>query len=127
MEYAIVTTGGKQYRVSPGDMVDVEKLPGEAGDRVELTQVLLLSLEGKVTVGTPTVDGAMVIGEVAEQRRGEKLVVFRYKNKTRQGVKTGHRQYLSRLQIKEIVAGSVPQAPRRRRSRRPVEEASHGP
>ncbi len=105
MDYAIVQTGGKQYRVSPGDILDVDKLPVEAGDRIELTQVLLLSHEGKVTVGTPTVQGARVIGEVAEQRRGDKIVVFRYKNKTRTGVKTGHRQYLSRLQIKEIVAG----------------------
>lgn len=126
MDYAIVETGGKQYRVSPGDVVDVEKLPAEAGDRVELTQVLLLSHEGKVTIGTPTVQGAMVIGEVAEQRRGDKIVVFRFKNKTRQGVKTGHRQYLSRLQIKEIVAGSAPR-PRRSRSQRPVQESSHGP
>ncbi|MDO8750460.1 MAG: 50S ribosomal protein L21 [Dehalococcoidia bacterium] len=126
MDYAIVATGGKQYRVSPGDVLDVDKLPAEAGDRVELTQVLLLSHDGKVTVGTPTVQGAMVIGEVAEQRRGDKIVVFRYKNKTRQGVKTGHRQFLSRLEIKEIVAGSVPPV-RRGRSRRPVEEASHGP
>ncbi len=126
MNYAIVETGGKQYRVSPGDVVDVDKLPAQAGDRVELTQVLLLSNDGKVTVGTPTVEGAMVIGEVAEQRRGEKIVVFRFKNKTRQGVKTGHRQFLSRLQIKEIVDGSVPQA-RGGRSSRPAEESSHGP
>ncbi|MEK7777101.1 MAG: 50S ribosomal protein L21 [Chloroflexota bacterium] len=126
MDYAIVATGGKQYRVSPGDVLDVDKLPAEAGDRVELTQVLLLSHEGKVTVGTPTVQGARVIGEVAEQRRGDKIVVFRFKNKTRQGVKTGHRQFLSRLEIKEIVAGSVPPV-RRSRSRRPAEEASHGP
>ena len=107
MDYAIVQTGGKQYRVSPGDVLDVDKLPVDEGDQVELTQVLLISHEGKVTVGTPTVQGAKVIGEVAEQRRGDKIVVFRYKNKTRQGTKTGHRQYLSRLQIKEIVAGNV--------------------
>ncbi len=126
MDYAIVETGGKQYRVSPGDVLDVEKLPADEGDQVELTQVLLLSNEGKVTVGTPRVQGAKVIGEIAEQRRGDKIVVFRYKNKTRQGTKTGHRQYLSRIQIKEIVAGSVPRA-RRGRSQRPVEESSNGP
>lgn len=126
MDYAIIQTGGKQYRVAPGDVLDVEKLPGTTGDQVELTQVLLLSHDGKVTVGTPTVPGAKVIGEVAEQRRGDKLVVFKFKSKTRQGVKTGHRQFLSRINIKEIVAGSTPRA-RRSRSQRRVEEVSHGP
>jgi large subunit ribosomal protein L21 len=125
MDYAIIETGGKQYRVSPGDLLDVEKLPADEGDQVELKQVLLLSHEGTVTVGTPLVQGAKVIGEVAEQRRGDKIVVFRYKNKTRQGTKTGHRQYLSRLQIKDIVAGNVSSASRDR-SKKPVEESSNG-
>ena len=125
MDYAIIETGGKQYRVSPGDVLDVEKLPADEGDQVELKQVLLLSHEGKVTVGTPLVQGAKVIGEVAEQRRGDKIVVFRYKNKTRQGTKTGHRQYLSRLQIKDIVTGNVSRAGRSR-SKKPVEESSNG-
>lgn len=116
MDYAIVRTGGKQYKVSSGDVLDVEKLPASKGDRIELTDVLLLSHEGSVTVGSPTVMGAKVIGEVEEQRRGEKLVVFRYKSKTRQGTKTGHRQWLTRLRIIEILSGGAQPSRRRRRS-----------
>ena len=108
MDYAIVHTGGKQYRVGLGDLLDVEKLPAGVGDRVELSDVLLLSQGGTVTVGSPTVAGAKVIGEVEEQRRGEKIVVFRFKAKTRQGVKTGHRQALTRLRITDILVGEAP-------------------
>ena len=131
MDYAIVRTGGKQYKVSPGDVLDVEKLPASKGDWVELVDVLLLSQEGNVTVGEPTVMGAKVIGEVEEQRRGEKLTVFRYKSKTRQSKKTGHRQWLTRLRITEILTAKAQQPRRRRRSTArstaSVEEAKDGP
>lgn len=103
MDYAIVKTGGKQYRVSPGSVLDVEKLDIAEGDSAEFGDVLLLSKDGNVLVGTPTLDGAKVIGVVEEQRRGEKIDVFHYKSKTRQGRKKGHRQYLTRLRVTDIV------------------------
>ena len=126
MDYAIVKTGGKQYRVSPGDVIDVEKLHVEEGAKVELTDVLLLSQDGAVTSGSPGVQGAMVIGEVEEQGHGKKLVVFKYKSKTRQGTKTGHRQAFTRVRITDIVAGSAPSAQRRRRTQETTEESSNG-
>ncbi|MBI4339724.1 MAG: 50S ribosomal protein L21 [Chloroflexi bacterium] len=105
MDYAILKTGGKQYQVSSGAVLDIEKLSANEGDTVELTDVLLVSRDGVVTVGTPVVEGAKVVGLVEEQRRGDKIAVFRFKSKTRQGVKTGHRQYLTRLRITDIIGG----------------------
>jgi len=88
--------------------------------------VLLLSQDGNVTIGTPDIQGARVIGEVEKQGRGEKIVVFKFKSKTRQGTKTGHRQALTRLRITDIVAASAPRARRRRRSQEPAEESNDG-
>lgn len=105
MDYAIVETGGKQYRVQEGDSITVEKLPGEEGDSVELDNVLLVSKGARVTVGQPRVDGAKVVAEVAQQGKAGKIVVFKYKPKTRYNVKSGHRQPVTRLAIKRIVAG----------------------
>jgi large subunit ribosomal protein L21 len=104
--FAVVQTGGKQYRVTPGAVIEVETLPVQAGGTVELDRVLLLSEGDKVTVGTPTVAGAKVVATVQAHDRGEKIIVFKYKAKTRHRVKTGHRQNLTRLAINEIVAGS---------------------
>ena len=126
MNYAIIRTGGKQYRVTTGDVVDVEKLPAEEGASVELADVLLLSQDGNVTTGTPIVEGAKVIGEVEKQGRGEKIVVFKFKSKTRQGKKTGHRQDFTRLRITQIVTGEAKPARRRRRPRQPKEAVSDG-
>ena len=126
MDYAIVKTGGKQYRVSSGDVIDVEKLPVEEGGKVELTEVLLLSQDGNVTIGSPGIQGARVIGEVEKQGRGEKIAVFKFKAKTRQGTKTGHRQAFTRLRITDVVTRSAPQA-RRQRSQESTEESSDGP
>ena len=116
MDYAIIKTGGKQYRVSPGDVIDVERLPVEPGGKVDLTDVLLLSQGGTVTMGSPVVAGAKVVGDVQEQGRGPKIVVFRFKSKTRHGVKTGHRQPFTRLRVTDIVAEGDPK-PRRRSSK----------
>lgn len=101
--YAVVETGGKQYKVAPGQTIDVEKLPVEAGQTVELDRVLLISEDEKVAVGSPTVPGAKVVATVVEQVKGEKIIVFKYKPKTRYRRKTGHRQEYTRLAIKEIV------------------------
>ena len=126
MDYAVVRTGGKQYRVSAGDLIDVEKLPGEEGAAIELSDVLLLSQDGKVTVGTPLVSGAKVLGDVEEQRKAEKLTVFKFKSKTRQGTKTGHRQQHTRLRIREIVTGEAKPKRRRSRTKKAAEETSNG-
>ena len=100
--YAIVATGGKQYRVRPGDVLDVEKLPHIEGDTITLDRVLLTCVDGDVVAGAPTVDGAQVVAEVLSQGRDKKKTVFKYKNKTRYRRKRGHRQPLTSLLIKDI-------------------------
>lgn len=101
--YAIVEAGGKQIRVQPGDVVQVERQGGDAGDVVELDRVLMLADGDDVKVGTPLIDGAKVVGEVVDERRGKKTLVFKYKRKVRYRRLTGHRQVVCRLRIKEIV------------------------
>ena len=102
--YAVVETGSKQYRVSVGQTIDVELLPVDAGSDIELDRVLMVGGEGtNVRVGTPVVEGARVVATVAEHHRGEKLIIFKMKAKKRYRRKTGHRQELTRLTIKDIV------------------------
>jgi large subunit ribosomal protein L21 len=102
--YAIVETGGKQYRVKPGDTVAVERLATEPGETLDLERVLLVGGNGEAPrIGTPGVSGAVVRAEVVEHMRGDKIVVFRYKSKVRYRRKTGHRQALTRLRITDIV------------------------
>jgi len=101
--YAIVLTGGKQYRVSPGDTIEVERLGAEEGSTIDLDKVLLVAHGDKVTVGTPTVQGAKVIAEVLGEEKGEKAIVFKYKPKAHYRRKKGHRQIHTRLAIREIV------------------------
>jgi large subunit ribosomal protein L21 len=105
MMYAIVETGGKQYRVKPGDTIAIERIAGEPGEVLDLGRVLLVSGNGgsAARVGSPGVDGAIVRAEVVEHARGEKIIVFRYKSKVRYRRKTGHRQALTRLRITDIV------------------------
>ena len=104
--YAIVASGGRQYRVEPGQRLDVEKLPAEAGSEITLDQVLLIGDGDTITVGQPTVSGARVLADVVGEVKGRKIIVFKYKNKVRYRRKTGHRQRYLRLQIKEIQHGS---------------------
>lgn len=99
--YAVIKTGGKQYRVATGDVIEVETLPVEAGESVELDQVLLVSGTEGVTVGTPTVDGARVKATVQGHDRAKKIIV--YKHKKNYHKKQGHRQNFTRLQIDEIL------------------------
>jgi len=103
--YAIVETGGKQYRAEPGKSITVEKLAGDEGSTIELDRVLMVSDDTTTTIGKPTIEGAKVVAEVATQARGDKLIIFKYKRKIRYSVKTGHRQSLTMLSIKEIVTG----------------------
>ena len=102
--YAVIETGGKQYRVSPGQTVEVELLPAEPGATVTLERVLMVSADGRTLVGQPTVPGAHVVGTVAREGRGPKVIVFRYKSKKRYRRKTGHRQDYTYLTITDIQA-----------------------
>jgi large subunit ribosomal protein L21 len=102
--YAIVETGGKQYRVRPGDTIAVERLPGEPGETLDLGRVLLINDDGeRARVGSPGIARAVVRAEVVGHARGEKVIVFRYKSKVRYRRKTGHRQALTRLRITDIL------------------------
>ena len=102
--YAIINTGGKQYRVREGDTVDIERLPDEVGTDVTFDRVLMTSVNGKLTVGAPAVNGATVVAEIAEHFKADKVIALRYKNKTRQRVKRGHRQPVTSVTIKKISA-----------------------
>jgi large subunit ribosomal protein L21 len=102
--YAVVETGGKQYKVSVGDTVDVELLPVAPGQTVTLDKVLLVADDQGVRVGQPTVEGAKVRATVLEHGKGRKVVVFKYKAKNRYRRKTGHRQWFTRLRVDEILA-----------------------
>jgi large subunit ribosomal protein L21 len=101
--YAIVETGGKQYRVTPGQAIDVERLDAAEGDTVELDKVLLIADGDKVTVGQPTVDGAKVVATSQGEGKGEKIIVFKFKSKVRYRRKKGHRQLYTRLMVDKIV------------------------
>lgn len=103
MTFAVVKTGGKQYRVEPGQTIEVEKLSIEEGQPVELTDVLLVSDENGLRQGQPLVAGAKVVGRVVKQGRGPKIIVFKYKPKVRYRKKTGHRQSITRIAIEDIV------------------------
>ena len=104
--YAVIQTGGKQYRVEPGKTVLVEKLDGDKGTQVVFDQVLLVSSGdgGSVTVGKPTVSGAKVTGEIVEQTRGDKLVVFKFRRRKNYVRRNGHRQDLTVVKVAEIKA-----------------------
>ena len=101
--YAIVRTGGKQYRVEEGRSFDVELLPAKEGASVELDSVLLIADNGSVTIGTPIIEGARVIADVESHGRQKKIVVFKFKAKVRTRKKTGHRQHFTRLAVTEIL------------------------
>ena len=103
--YAIVESGGRQYRAEVGHSFSTEKLPYEVGEQIELDNVLLLAKDGSVLVGQPTVDGAKVKATVVEQYRGKKIFVWKYKPKKRYRRRQGHRQYYTRLRIDEIIGG----------------------
>ena len=109
--YAIVRTGGKQYRVEEGRSLDVELLPEKEGASIELDNVLMIADDGDVTVGTPIIEGARVMVDVESHGREKKIVVFKYKSKVRTRKKTGHRQHFTRLAVTEILKpGEKPKA-----------------
>ncbi len=100
--YAIIKTGGKQYQVSTGDRLMVEKLEGNIGDNIELDEVLLVADEGAVTVGKPIVDGAKVVATITEQGKHRKIKVFKKKRRKGYRLMKGHRQPYTALKIADI-------------------------
>jgi large subunit ribosomal protein L21 len=117
--YAIIETGGKQYRVNPGQTIDVEHLDVAEGDTVELYRVLLIGDGDWLTVGTPTVDGAKVVATAKGAGKGDKVIVFKYKHKVRYRKKTGHRQLHTTLVIDKILGpGAAEEKPKKARKRK---------
>ncbi len=104
--YAIVETGGKQYRVAPGGVIAVERLPGNVGEVVELSRVLLVGEGEKVQIGSPVVSGATVRAKILDQVRGRKVTVFKFRRRAKYRRKSGHRQGLTRLRVEEVRVGS---------------------
>jgi large subunit ribosomal protein L21 len=118
--YAIIETGGKQYKVNPGQTVDVERLDVAEGGTVEFDKVLFIGDGDRLVVGTPTVSGAKVVATVQSEGKGDKIIVYRYKSKTRYHLKTGHRQIYTRLIIDRIVeGGAVAEVVKPKRVRQP--------
>jgi large subunit ribosomal protein L21 len=111
--YAVVTTGGKQYRVEAGSELTIERLAADAGTSVTFDRVLLVGDGETVTIGTPVVDGASVSATVLGEALGPKLVIFKFKQKVKYRRKTGHRQHMTRVRIDEIsAAGKTSKAPK---------------
>jgi large subunit ribosomal protein L21 len=106
MMYAVVESGGKQYKVRSGEVVSFEKLSAEVGSDVKLEKVLLIQGDQSMTLGTPSIPGASVMGEVVAQGRGRKLVVFKKKRRKNYRRTQGHRQAYTQVRIKEIQPGS---------------------
>ena len=100
--YAVVTTGGLQYRVSPVDIINVEKLTGAVGDTVALTDVRLVGQGSEVTIGAPAVAGVRVEAQIAAQKRGKKIIIFKHRRRKGYRRKQGHRQSLTSLKITGI-------------------------
>ncbi len=104
--YAVIETGGKQYRVEPDEMVQVEKLTVEKGETVEIDRVALVEQDGKVKVGAPWVHGAKVVCRVVSHGRDRKIDVFTYKSKSGQKRSLGHRQAYTQLKVEQILVGA---------------------
>lgn len=102
--YAVIKTGGKQYRVAEGDVLNVEKLNAEAGSEVVFDEVLTVVNDSDVKIGQPVVEGAKVTAKVVEQGKGEKILVFKYKAKSNYRKRQGHRQPFTKVEISKIEA-----------------------
>ena len=131
--FAVIRTGGKQYRVAPNDIIEIEKIAGKPGDIIELSEVILLGGDGGPKTGSPTIAGALVAAEVIEQKRADKITVFKKKRRTNYRRKKGHRQELTALRITEILTdGKKPSkqaaspAPKKA-EKKPVEAAEAKP
>jgi len=127
--FAVIKSGGRQYKVSIGQTLEVNRLPVEDGAKVKFEEVLLISDADRSMVGSPLVDDAVVLATATRQSRGKKLIVFRYKSKKRQRHRRGHRQELTVLTIDDIVANGISlvtgEAPQERQA--PIEEEVAAP
>ena len=127
--YAVVKTGGKQYRVAKDDIIKIERLPGEAGDTITLGDVLMVGEGDNVTVGAPLVDGASVAGEILEQGRAKKVVIFKKRRRQNYRRKKGHRQHLTVLKVTDILTGGAKAKPAKKaepKKEAPKKEAASG-
>jgi large subunit ribosomal protein L21 len=100
--YAVIATGGKQYKVQQDDVIDIERLEGEVGSKVTFDEILAVAEDGKLETGSPKMDGASVEGEIIDQFRGKKLTVFKFKRRKGYQKKQGHRQELTKVRIAAI-------------------------
>lgn len=128
--YAVVKTGGKQYRVSKDDILRVERLSGEAGDTITLDEVLMVGEGGDITVGAPTVSGASVAAEIVEQMRDKKIIVFKKRRRQNYRRKKGHRQHLTVLKVTDILTGGAKPKPAAKKAapkKAEAEEAAAAP
>lgn len=100
--YAVVSTGGKQYKVQEGETLSVEKLPGEVGSQVSFDRVLMFSDDENISVGNPVIENALVNAHIIEQGRARKIIVFKYKRRKRYRRKQGHRQAFTKVKIDSI-------------------------
>ena len=107
MSYAVIRTGGKQYRVAPGDIIRVEKLAAEPGAEVEFTEVLMTAEDGSVHVGTPLLSGARVTGQVVQQGKAKKILVFKKKKRKNYRRHHGHRQQFTAVRVTHIESGAA--------------------
>jgi len=107
MDYAIIRTGGKQYRVSPGDVIHVEKMDGEVGAEIAFTEILLAQAEGGIQIGSPLVNGIQVIGRVLDQGKRKKILVYKKKRRKNYRRRYGHRQPVTTVQVTAIQAGGT--------------------
>jgi len=123
--FAVIKTGGKQYKVAEGDEIVIEKLDAEAGADITFEDVLMLGGEAGVSVGAPTVSGASVVGEVTEQRKGEKVMIFKKRQRQTYRRKKGHRQFETVVKITSILAdGQKAPAKKKAAAPKPAEEAA---
>ncbi len=118
--YAVVKTGGKQYRVAENDLLQIERLPGEAGDLITLNEVLMLGDGADVTIGAPRVEGAAVAAEIVEQARGPKIIIFKKRRRQNYRRKKGHRQDLTILRITEILTDGAKPSGKKAAAKKPA-------
>ncbi len=100
--FAVIKSGIQQFKVAPGEVIKVEKIDGKPGDSIKIDNVLMVNNGKDIQIGTPELEGAYVTGEIVEQGRGKKIIVFKHKRRKNHRKKRGHRQYFTRLKITEI-------------------------
>ena len=118
--FAVIKTGGKQYKVAPNDVLRIEKIAGEPGDTVELGSVLMVGGEDGLTIGAPLVEGAAVAAEVLEQARADKIIVFKKKRRKNHRRRNGHRQHETVLRVTEILTGGKKASPAKAAKAKPA-------